>query len=111
MAKRGMAPRTGARERREVVAAFQASGLSQAEFAQRHGVKVGTLRCWLYSARREGVPEGTTPRFIEVTAAGPPGAPRSGAVLVLRMGAVIVELRELPPPEWLVAVSRGAFAQ
>ena len=111
MARRSMAKRTDAEERRATVAAFRASGLGQAEFAEKRGLKVGTLRCWLYASRRESGGNASVARFIDVTASVPVRPQGGEAALVLRVGGAVVELRELPPPEWLVAVSRGATAR
>jgi hypothetical protein len=40
--------RTTAAERAQWVERFRASGLTQAEFAQQHGLNLGTFRQWLY---------------------------------------------------------------
>ena len=38
-------------EREELVAKYRASGLTQREFAQQHGVKLGTFQQWVYRPR------------------------------------------------------------
>ncbi len=108
MGKRGMAKRTPAAERARIVAELRASGLGQAAFAALKGIKVGTLQNWLYQ-RGGGRPVASgAGRFIELTAPLP--SMSSGVFLVVRLGAVVLELRELPPPEWVVAVSLAAAA-
>ena len=41
-------PTSTPEQRRQWVARFRASGLTQAQFAQQHGLKVCTLQRWLY---------------------------------------------------------------
>jgi transposase-like protein len=64
-----IAPAKPAAVWRELVAAFQQSGLTQQEFARRNGLHAGTLGCWRARVRRERalVP---APAFVEVTVAG-----------------------------------------
>jgi transposase len=38
-------------EREELVAKYRASGLTQRQFAQQHGVKLGTFQQWVYRPR------------------------------------------------------------
>ena len=49
--------RRGREEREQLLVAFEASGLSQADFVRKHGIKLGTFRQWLYKrARRKPKP-------------------------------------------------------
>lgn len=50
---------------RELVSACEASGLTQHEFARRHGLHAGTLGCWCARVRRERLV--ARPAFVEVT--------------------------------------------
>jgi len=56
-----------------IVANYESSGLTQAGFARRHGIALGTLTNWLRRARARAAEEGGT-EFIEVIAQ--PGAER-----------------------------------
>jgi len=93
--------RRTAEERREIVAEFRNSGLTQEAFARRRRISVGTLRSWIY--RDEEIKEERQDRFVEISgrvvAAGPE--------VVLRIGdQVAVELSELPAPEYLIELSK-----
>jgi transposase-like protein len=69
------------RERRaEVVREYEASGLTQAEFARRAGLNATTFAHWVQRSRREAkaktlaaaaAPVTVTPRFVEVKATAP----------------------------------------
>lgn len=58
--------------RRELLAEYECSGLSQAAFARRAGVRYATFAHWVQQARREprglsgSNPQSVTPRFTEV---------------------------------------------
>ena len=49
--ERGRGGRSGA-ERAHWLSEYRASGLTQEKFAARAGLKVGTLRAWIYKRRR-----------------------------------------------------------
>ena len=60
---------TPASRREEVVEAWQRSGLTQAEFARREGVRYPTFASWVQQARaasRARKPAGSKVRFAEV---------------------------------------------
>ena len=66
--------------RAEVVKEYEASGLTQAEFARRAGLNKTTFAHWVQRSRREAKsktvaavarPEAVAPRFVEVQAAAP----------------------------------------
>ena len=89
-------------ERREIVAEFRGSGLTQEGFARRRRISVGTLRSWIY--RDEEVEEECEDRFVEISASSVPAGPE----VVLRVGdQVVLELGELPAPEYLAELSRA----
>lgn len=50
--------RRSPRERAQLLGAYRASGLTQEEFAARAGLKVGTLRAWIYKPRPAVRPAG-----------------------------------------------------
>lgn len=68
---------TGGSERERVLAAFDASGMTQGAFARREGVKYHTLVHWLRERRRNAkvcAPSHTPPppaRFHEIRLAAP----------------------------------------
>ncbi len=69
-------------ERVKVLSAYRASGLTQAQFARRAGINLGTLRGWIYkqSALGRDAPGGFAPvRIVGGTRAN---APTRGAVTV-----------------------------
>ncbi len=80
------------RERRaEVVKEYEASGLTQAEFARRAGLNATTFAHWVQCARREAktlasvaAPVAVTPRFVEVQATAP-AAPVVATVSATRL--------------------------
>ena len=94
-------------EREGFLAEFRKSGLTQAAFAEEHGINLLTLRSWLYRPRRKtkkvGTKETAPMCFVEVQ-----GAPRLGSRSVLiRVGSSVeIEFYELPSPEYLVAIAR-----
>jgi len=93
--------RRTAEERRAIVTEFRGSGLTQETFARRRRISVGTLRSWIY--RDDEVEERREERFVEISGA----AVVAGPEVVLRIGdQVVVELGELPAPEYLAELSR-----
>jgi transposase-like protein len=71
------------REREEVIAAYERSGMTQREFAQREGIKFHTFTGWLKRYR----PQAGKPAFAEVRMAKP--TPRSELVVSLPSGLVV----------------------
>jgi hypothetical protein len=93
--------RRTAKERREIVQEFRGSGLTQEAFARRRRISVGTLRSWIY--RDDEVEEQREERFVEISGS----AAMAGPEVVLRIGdQVVLELGELPAPEYLAELSR-----
>lgn len=65
--------------REELLAAYEQSGLTQAEFARREGVKYQTFTTWMYERRQRGSEAGPSKseasvRFAQLTL--PPASPR-----------------------------------
>ena len=81
---------------------FRRSGLSQAGFARRHGLKVSRLRYWLYHPRRRQASTNGGPRWQEIRVKGWPATPSWGAEISLPGGCTVrlqTELaRELVTP-------------
>ncbi len=81
-----MGAHTTAEARRKIVARYRRSGLTQREFCEREGIKLGALRSWLYKRSR---PQADGPRFIELTPSEPRIESRS---IELHLGEVRVVL-------------------
>ncbi len=78
------------------------SGLTQREFAEKHGLTAGSLSRWIRELRDgEEVASG---EFVELPT---PTPIRSGVVRV-RIGAVTIEFDQLPPVEYVAALGRAA---
>ena len=67
--------------RDEIIAAYQASGLTQVAFARREGIKYSTFTAWLQGRRRTAQSTSAVPaaplRFVETSV--PAGSKRSGS--------------------------------
>lgn len=81
------------------VAALQRSGLSHREFADKHGVNVGTLRSWVYRLRREEA----EPRLLPVRVAE---GTTAGVEIVLPTG-VLIRLASGTPAHEVAALVRA----
>lgn len=81
----------------------QASGVTQAAFADKHGVRADTFRKWLYQIRKERkAPSENLPvRFVEVEPT-PFAHPEQ---VVVEVGQVRVEVDSLPDPGWLAELA------
>jgi hypothetical protein len=90
-------------EWREVVADFDASGLTQELFARKKGLKVGTFRSWVYKIRGAS----KEPRFVELVKSTPGGETEHVSRTTLLVGEVRVEFAERPEVEYVVALLRG----
>jgi transposase-like protein len=71
------------REREAVIAAYERSGMTQREFAQREGIKFHTFTGWLKRYR----PQAGKPAFAEVRVAK--ATPRSKLTVKLPSGLVV----------------------
>ena len=81
-----------------MVAACERSSLTHVEFARRHGLKLRTLRSWIYRLRREAPKMRLLPvRVAEGT--------RAGVEIVLRTG-VIIRMAAGTPAEDVAALVR-----
>jgi len=61
-------------ERAQWVSRYRSSGLTQAQFAQQNGLKLATLRWWIYGPRRKQQPSATGFREMAVSPLWPAGA-------------------------------------
>ena len=99
---------SGRTEWARVVAAFEKSGLTQAEFCAIRGLNVGTFRSWLYRLRNEqGVVRGreeSGPKLVELVAL--PERPEDSACVV-RVGGTEVRFSVRPEVEYLGALLRA----
>jgi transposase-like protein len=89
--RRRRAARTDAAQRAQLLAAFDRSGLSAADFARQHGVRYTTFCGWRQRRDRDPAP----PAFVQVELA-PPMPPSE---LVIEMGAArlrLVSVEQLP---------------
>jgi transposase-like protein len=85
------AVRTEVARRNELLAAFERSGLSAAEFARRHGLRYTTFCAW---RQRRDRGQGS-PAFVQVELA----SPTPSAELVIEMGVArlrLVSVTQLP---------------
>jgi len=86
------------------VAEYESSPTSHVAFAERHGVRVGTFRSWLYRLREEGTSRSVEPvdaSFVELRAR------RVGAPCRVLIGEAVFEFCELPSATYLAEFARG----
>lgn len=100
--------RRSAAQRAEILAAFEQSGVSAAEFARLVGVKYPTLAGWLHRRRRRPDEARTAPRpavrFVEATVP----TPEVRAPVELELpGGVRLRLAEPGQVPLVVALLRG----
>lgn len=81
-----------------LVRRYEASGMSQAAFAEREGVSVNTVQYWLRRSR-DAAPEAV--RFVEVVGE----VAQSQVACVVAIGEAEVRFYELPPPEYVAALA------
>lgn len=80
-------------ERAHWLSEYRASGLTQERFAARAGIKVGTLRAWIYKRRRPVDDQrGHFAPVRIVGGAGPSPTPTRGAVTVRWPQGIEVEI-------------------
>lgn len=93
-------------ERGQLVAAFRASGLTQAEFASRAGITISALQNWLYSPKAKLVFEAPAAKegFVRIVGAGDE---IKGSVTVRFDDRVAIEFHEAPGAEYLAAMARA----
>lgn len=91
------------RQRREqLLAEYERSGLSQAAFARRAGVRYPTFAHWVQERRRGGLAPatGTAPRFVEVGVRATP--PSSSELSVTLPGGLVARGADAPALATLV---------
>ena len=93
----------GRAEWARVVASFEKTGLTQAEFCAMRGLNVGTFRSWVYRLRNEQGRKEGRPRLVELVAA--PERTEDSACVV-RVGATEVRFAARPEVEYLGALLR-----
>jgi hypothetical protein len=83
-------PPSSPEERRQWISRFRASGLTQGQFAQQHGLKRCTLQAWPYRSRRNRAAQRSR-AYIERNAAHPAeklatssGSPRQARAVTSR---------------------------
>ena len=104
-------PRTADPTRREIVARYQRSALTQRAFCEHAGIPISTLQWWLVKARREAAP--ATPitfREVAVPADVRPGQDldRAWAVEITTRTGTTLRLREPLAPALLRRVLQRA---
>jgi len=95
-------------EREAMVAAYEASGLTQAAFARKHRVKLGTLQGWVYRARHAPkMTEQPAPTFVEVQRPAAAATQTAGHVVVHVSEHLVMELDEVPAASWVAELARA----
>src|SRR6266702_3027749 len=90
--------------REQLVAKYQASGLTQREFAQQHGVKLGTFQQWMYRPQSpHRITRTKKPAFQEVSITEVPFLNSWAAELQLPRG-VALRLNSHANAEWIGAL-------
>jgi hypothetical protein len=91
-------------EREKLIVKYRASGLAQREFAQEQGIKVGTLRQWIYRPRSPlPMARGKKFGFQEVSISEVPFLNGWAAELQLPRG-VALRLNSNASVEWIGAL-------
>ena len=93
--------RASAQERSRVVGLYRASGLTQGQFATQHGIKLSTLRQWLY--RPDSKMKGNIPARFQEFAAGPVISAAWMAEIALDCG-ITLRLGAAANPDWVSSV-------
>ena len=97
--------RTSKEQRRVILAEFERSGVSAAQFAQRSGVKYSTFAAWVQRYRRTKRPGLKSPvRLLEAVVSQ---APLSSALEVQLPGGARLEIRETSQVALVAALVRA----
>jgi transposase-like protein len=97
--------RTSKEQRRVILAEFERSGVSAAQFAQRTGLKYSTLAAWVQRYRRAKRPSLKSPvRLLEAVVGQ---APLSPALQVQLPGGARLEIREASQVALVAALVRA----
>jgi hypothetical protein len=74
------------------LSAYRASGLTQEQFATRAGIKLGTLRAWIYKPRVRAETEPGHFAPVRIVAAAPAVAKSAGTITVRWPQGMTVEI-------------------
>ena len=96
--------RRSSEEWRGICAASYTSELTLPEFAEHVGVNARTLSWWRTKLRGE-VGASTGGSFVEVVEVGLGSVGAASRAISVRVGEVVMEMAELPPPEWLAELA------
>ena len=97
-------PRYSAEDRERFVALWRKSGQTQMEFAQRSGLKLTTLRQWLYGRQPTGADQGAV-NLREITSLVPSWTPAPSPAVEIAVGPEItVRLGGSCRPEFIAQV-------
>ncbi len=97
--------RTSKEQRRIILAEFQRSGVSAAQFAQRAGLKYSTFAAWVQRYRRTKRPGRKSPvRLLEAVVASTPLSP---ALEVQLPGGARLEIRDASQVALVAALVRA----
>ena len=97
--------RTSKAQRRVILAQFEHSGMSAAQFARQTGLKYSTFALWVQRYRRTKRPDRKSPvRLLEAVVAS---APLSAGLLVQLPGGARLEIREAGQVPLVVALLRA----
>lgn len=90
-------------EGQQLVAAWEASGLSMAKFAEQIGVTLCAIRYWASKIRNAGKEQSAKVRLLEVIQTNR-SRERQSSIIELP-GGIKIQTEELPPPEYLAELS------
>jgi len=79
-------------ERTQLLSAYRASGLTQEQFAARAGIKIGTLRAWIYRPQARAAVERGHFAPVRIVEAAPAVAKSSGTITVRWPQGMAVEI-------------------
>ena len=97
--------RTSKAQRRVILAQFEHSGMSAAQFARQTGLKYSTFALWVQRYRRTKRPDRKSPvRLLEAVVAA---APQSPTLLVQLPGGARLEIREAGQVPLVAALLRA----
>ena len=91
-------PRVNGEERAQWVSQYRSSELPARQFAQEHGLNVGTLQRWIREERQRSNRQNQTPGFQEVGLPWPTGA---WLAEVLLPSGIVVRLGATAPAAWM----------
>jgi hypothetical protein len=105
MERRATMAERGRRFWREAVKAYERSGETQETFAAQRGLKVSTLRAWIYRLRRERREATAKIQMVPVTAVGAgAGASPERWIEIGVAGGSVLRLQEGTDPTYVAAL-------